>query len=415
MKPYFYFYIIRMVTEASFNYGVDPNALPEAIPWDVRSCQVQCDSIWGRVPQLNVPWAKAFVRTDCACGFNTKELHSYESQTCVQRYFWYPLLQKKKLAERIIKARFGRKSSREQFEIFKQSYKKVYSSKEEEYKRFKIFEKNLVVIEKLMATATGDLVYGMGPYTDRTSEEFQAGLHFNEVEESSGESTNLETRMLSLRSRNNSSGIRRAYSQPPAPTPNGPNGPKPPPFGYPPGFEPPGYVPPPPRSNSVPKNCKYLSPFFVGKYPEGSPLLDWRIPAEFYPEVESQSLPGCLCGSCWAFAAAAAVEIFFARVAGEITPLSKQALLDCIPGDGCKGGKIANALDYIKKSGLPTSNAYPYRAKKEPCRSDVQPYAKITDFVRLTDDIESHVRWLQISPITTNMIAPVEFQVSIYP
>ncbi|XP_072160832.1 uncharacterized protein [Bemisia tabaci] len=408
MSPYFYIYILRLVAEASANYGVDPNASGGGIPWDVDSCQVQCDSLWGRVPQLNVPWAQASVRDDCACRFNSEKLQSFESQTCIQRYFWLPLEKKKKLAEMKIKAKVARMSAEQQFAVFKRSYGKMYSSKEEEDKRLEIFKGNLVVIKNLMATATGNLVYGMGPYTDRTSEEFQTELRLAEVNMSLEETPNLEVRMLNNRGSRGNWSFRRARSQPPTPTPAGP---KPPPFGFPPGYEPPDYKPPPPpRSNSVPPNCKYLSPWFLGKYPQGGPLLDWRVPAEYYPAIESQSLRECDCGSCWAFAPAAAVEIFLARVQGEVTTLSKQALLDCIPGDGCKGGKVWTALEYMKNTGLPSSDAYPYKAKKGRCRKNVQPYAKIREWGVVTPDPESHESWLPNSPIATNMLAPVEFQ-----
>ena len=89
------------------------------------------------------------------------------------------------------------------------------------------------------------------------------------------------------------------------------------------------------------------------------------------------------------------------------------ALLDCIPGDGCKGGKVWTALEYMKNTGLPSSDAYPYKAKKGRCRKNVQPYAKIREWGVVTPDPESHESWLPTSPIATNMLAPVEFQVRI--
>lgn len=58
---------------------------------------------------------------------------------------------------------------REQFEVFKKAYEKKYSSLQEEQRRFEIFKENLAVIENLMAERKGNVVFGIGPYTDLTS------------------------------------------------------------------------------------------------------------------------------------------------------------------------------------------------------------------------------------------------------
>ncbi|XP_064075099.1 cathepsin L-like proteinase [Vanessa tameamea] len=68
------------------------------------------------------------------------------------------------------------------------------------------------------------------------------------------------------------------------------------------------------------------------------------------------------CGSCWAFATAAAVEATLARNNGARNlDLSEQSLVDCAWGYnnwGCKGGTLDGVFKYVLKHGIPTEEDY---------------------------------------------------------
>jgi C1A family cysteine protease len=71
------------------------------------------------------------------------------------------------------------------------------------------------------------------------------------------------------------------------------------------------------------------------------------------------------CGSCWAFAAVAAVEAKYnvERLGSQQSPinLSEQQLLSCPGGGGgCLGGSITVALNYVKTNGISVEGALPY-------------------------------------------------------
>ena len=75
------------------------------------------------------------------------------------------------------------------------------------------------------------------------------------------------------------------------------------------------------------------------------------------------------CGSCWAFAAASALESAHAIKFHELVPISKQQILDCsIEYDGCTGADVPEALNYAKKFPILSEKMYPYREQKTECK-----------------------------------------------
>lgn len=68
------------------------------------------------------------------------------------------------------------------------------------------------------------------------------------------------------------------------------------------------------------------------------------------------------CGSCWAFAAIAALESAVCLAGQPLVPLSEQQVLDCDTASyGCQGGFPGDALDFIQRSGgVCTEDDYPY-------------------------------------------------------
>lgn len=91
------------------------------------------------------------------------------------------------------------------------------------------------------------------------------------------------------------------------------------------------------------------------------------------------------CGSCWAVAAAGAMEMQSELIHGNTTQLSYQQLVDCVPNPqhcggtgGCNGATAELAFEYIKQSGLARDDAY----SSGSCQS-VSPIASLGGWKRL--------------------------------
>lgn len=76
------------------------------------------------------------------------------------------------------------------------------------------------------------------------------------------------------------------------------------------------------------------------------------------------------CGSCWAFSATGAIESVLAITTGTVDELSEQQLVDCSTpygNEGCNGGEMYKAFNYVADHGIVLESDYPYTGVDGQC------------------------------------------------
>ncbi|XP_017488271.1 PREDICTED: cathepsin L1-like [Rhagoletis zephyria] len=117
------------------------------------------------------------------------------------------------------------------------------------------------------------------------------------------------------------------------------------------------------------------------------------------------------CGSCWSFAAVAAIESQVAIHTGQLVSLSEQNLLDCAVygNNGCAGGLMNNAYEYvIQNGGIDTADSYPYLGAQRYCRFNTFSVgAQISSYVNLQRGSEAELMYAlaHSGPVSVGMDA----------
>jgi len=100
------------------------------------------------------------------------------------------------------------------------------------------------------------------------------------------------------------------------------------------------------------------------------------------------------CGSCWAFSAVGNLEGLYAIKHQQLLDLSEQQLVDCDKDQdqGCNGGWMDNAFQYLQSHGIEREADYPYTARDGKCKyNDSKGVFKVASFKDISQN-ESEIQ-----------------------
>lgn len=167
---------------------------------------------------------------------------------------------------------------------------------------------------------------------------------------------------------------------------------------------------------------------FKNKYLSKNPILNKTFRAEGYEvdikgkskdwrkqnavsEVKNQGA----CGSCWAFSTTGSLESAYAIKNQQITEFSESELVDCSAkygNDGCDGGIMAQAFDYIKDNQIALESDYPYQPVTRQCKADkTKQRFGITGYTAISPgDVTGLIAGIDITPVSVAIEVRPDFQ-----
>jgi C1A family cysteine protease len=131
-----------------------------------------------------------------------------------------------------------------------------------------------------------------------------------------------------------------------------------------------------------------------------SATVDWRSKGAVTP-VKNQGQ----CGSCWAFSTTGAVEGADFVKTGTLKSYSEQQLVSCsTQNNGCNGGLMDYAFQYIEQNGLEQESEYPYvsgAGQVPACKySQSSAVGTVTNFHDLQSEFAQMKAGLAKSPVS---------------
>jgi C1A family cysteine protease len=118
--------------------------------------------------------------------------------------------------------------------------------------------------------------------------------------------------------------------------------------------------------------------------------VDWRTQKAVTP-VKDQGQ----CGSCWAFSTTGSLEGAYAIKNKVLKSFSEQQLVDCsssFGNEGCNGGLMDNAFNYVQKFGICPEWKYPYKAVDGKCNISKCKLFKFSSHVDVTPRSEDALK-----------------------
>jgi cathepsin L len=142
----------------------------------------------------------------------------------------------------------------------------------------------------------------------------------------------------------------------------------------------------------------FMTPLNVKDLPVA---IDWRTQGYVTP-VKDQGQ----CGSCWSFSATGSLEGQYFRQNSQLVSFSEQQLVDCSTtygNNGCNGGLMDYAFEYIGQYGIEREEDYPYTARDGTCRySASKVVTKVSGYadVPSQNELKLHEAVATVGPVS---------------